>query len=371
VFHDLGQSIFNEHLIRDFGLHAAGFGPEYDQATGAVFDVALRDPRNQPLATTLDLSFLRTGFLLEGGLGEKHAFYIAGRQSLIHLLLKAFEDDIEEDDDIKINRQPKWHDYQGKYTWTPNDNNRISLLAIGSDDGVSVSFGSRSEEALLDPGSIGRANLDTKFQSQSLLWDFDNGTNSARLGLGRLVEKTEQQIGDGLDRIKLETTGWTARGEVRHELNEKHAIRVGGEARRRTYDYDLSFRYTSCTRFDPSCEEPTGEVLTLADEQRVDTYAGFAQYDWQITPALQLSPGVRYSHNNYLDKSHTQPRISLSYQATDELTFTSSYGRYHQLPFIAEFAPEIGNPDIEAPEATHYVAGFDWQPKPAKPTAQN
>ncbi|HVF15383.1 MAG TPA: hypothetical protein VNA21_00675, partial [Steroidobacteraceae bacterium] len=59
LFHAFGFSIFNENLIRDFGIKNAGFGARYGRAIGAVFDVNLREPRQQPWTTTIDGSFLR------------------------------------------------------------------------------------------------------------------------------------------------------------------------------------------------------------------------------------------------------------------------------------------------------------------------
>ena len=38
LFHIYGDSIIDENLLHDFGLQAAGFGPQYGNATGAVFD---------------------------------------------------------------------------------------------------------------------------------------------------------------------------------------------------------------------------------------------------------------------------------------------------------------------------------------------
>ena len=59
IFHMFGDSIFNENLIRDFNLQAAAFDSPYGNATGGIFDVKLRDPRNQDIQTTLEASMLK------------------------------------------------------------------------------------------------------------------------------------------------------------------------------------------------------------------------------------------------------------------------------------------------------------------------
>ena len=55
VFHAFSTSIFNENIIQNFDLYSAGFGPRYSNAIGGVFDIRLRDPKNQELRTKVDV----------------------------------------------------------------------------------------------------------------------------------------------------------------------------------------------------------------------------------------------------------------------------------------------------------------------------
>ena len=356
VFHDLGVSIFNEHLIRDFGLKAAGFGPEYDQATGAIFDVTLREPRPKGFESTIDLSFLKSGFLVEGG-GGNHGFYLSARQSLIHLLLEV--DELLEED-IELTAAPRWSDLQGKYSWTPDESNRLSLLLNGTKDGVEIIFGDESEEALLDPGLVGRASLDTRFSSLGLLWDSISARGQLRVGIGNLDESTDQRIGDGRDRITTVTQTLTAKADYLYLFDEAHSVRVGGQLQRTTFDYDLNLRFQPCTRFEPDCEPLSGEVTSILGDRKLDSYAAFAEYRWQ-PGRWTLKPGARYTHNEYLAETFLEPRLNITYAASENLDFSLAYGRHHQLPFIDQIVPDIGNQNLDSPRATHLVAGALWQ----------
>ena len=93
IFHLFGDSIFNENVVRDFSLHPAAFGSQYGNATGGVFDVQLRDPKNQDITTTVDDSLLKTGVMVEGGVNDDQAYYLSYRSSLIHLFLPDCEED--------------------------------------------------------------------------------------------------------------------------------------------------------------------------------------------------------------------------------------------------------------------------------------
>ena len=53
------------------------------------------------------------------------------------------------------------------------------------------------------------------------------------------------------------------------------------------------------------------------------------------------------------------PRLSLAWAITDALTFKTSAGSYDRLPDPEYTIPDIGNPDLQAYEAEHYVLGFE------------
>ncbi|MGI9288087.1 MAG: TonB-dependent receptor plug domain-containing protein [Pseudomonadales bacterium] len=359
VFHDFGNSVFNEHLIRDFGLKAAGFGSRYGQATGAVFDVSLREPLSQDLTTTIDASFLRAGVLLEGRVTENQAFYVSVRESLVHLILEAIEgdEDLKDEEDIEINSWPRSDDYQAKYSWTPNENNRVSLLALGASDRAALSLGSNSDDALIDPGSTGRASLDTKFNSVGLRWDYRDDNNELKTGIGRLQESRRDRLSDGAEFLEIDTTGWTVKSHYTRQLTNAHRVALGGENQRQEFDYAVKLRYQSCSDFDPSCETEPGELLQAIDRQDVATTALFVEDAWQVTPRLLITVGMQWSSDDYLKDSFAEPRIEASLTLTENWRLISSWGKYHQLPEIDQIIPVFGNPQLRSPEATHYVVG--------------
>ena len=363
VFHDFGNSIFNEHLLRDFGLKAAGFGSRYGQATGAVFDVSLREPRQEDLTATIDASFLRAGALLEGQVTDNQAFYISARESLVHIILEAIEGDeeIEEDEDIAINSWPRASDYQAKYTWTPNESNRVSLLAIGASDRAAVTFGGTSDAALIDPNLNGRASIDTTFNSVGLRWDYSDERNELKTGIGRLHEERRDRLGDGAQFQDTDAVSWTAKSHYSRQLNNAHRLSFGGEYQQQKFDYSTRLFFKSCSDFDPACGTDPGELIAQADRQDVTTTSVFVEDAWQVTPSLLITAGMQFSRDDYLEEGFAEPRIAAAWELTDNWQLTGSWGKYHQLPLIDEIVPVFGNPQLSSPEATHYVVGTRGQ----------
>lgn len=127
IYHLFGDSVFNKNIVQDFDFQASSFGAQYGEATGGVFDVKLRDPRQQDIKFTLDASLIKTGIFAEGSIAKDQAFYASYRRSLIHLFLK----EGSEDEGITITDAPISDDYQTKYQWQIGSNQKLTLSALG------------------------------------------------------------------------------------------------------------------------------------------------------------------------------------------------------------------------------------------------
>ncbi|MFK7731675.1 MAG: TonB-dependent receptor plug domain-containing protein [Pseudomonadales bacterium] len=360
VFHDFGNSIFNENLIRDFGFQAGGFGAEYGDANGAIFDVTLRDPRAQPIATTIDASFLRAGLMFEGSLAQGHTFYVSARESLVHLLIKAIDDaeSEEDDDDIEFKQYPRATDYQAKYMWQPNQHHSVSLLALGASDRGAVDIGDQSDEALIDPGSSGTASLDTEFSSIGANWIFDYGRHYWQTAVGQLDESRRDRFANGDEYLNIDSLSLTAKSTYQFQLNDSIELSTGVEYRDYEVDYDFNVRYRSCSEFSTDCDTAPGVLLQQTDGHSLRTTAFHAASKWAISKRLLVSPGVRWQRTSYLDETHFEPRLTLSWALDDNWTVNGAWGRYHQLPDADEIVPVIGNPRLRSPESSHYLLGL-------------
>lgn len=354
VFHEFGNSIFNENLIRDFGLKSAGFGPRYGQALGAVFDIDLREPKFEPIETTIDASFLRSGFFVEGQVAEKQSFYVGYRESLIHLFV-----DSDEEDGVRVTSQPRSKDYQGKYYWEIDDANSISFLALGAGDEAGQNVGANSTEALLDPAGIGNQQFSRKFDSQGINWKHQRDSFNAQVALGHITGKSKFRYGPS-ERLNLVENTWTLKGEVQKTLSDTHTVAVGGQFQKQEYDYNIALRLSSCSDFDPSCEFDLGVLTQSRSILKQDTWNVFFEDGWRLSDNWVLTGGLHHSANEYLNESHTDPRIRLDWQVNEDLAFHTSAGRYHQPPRVDQVIPVFGTPSLESPTSNHYVVGMDY-----------
>lgn len=362
VFHDLGNSIFEESLLKDFGLQMAGFGARYGKATGGLFDIRLRDPRREAMTYTLDVSALRATGMVEGAITKNQAFYASYRESLYHLLLPALADDIQKEDDIRFEKYPRARDFQAKYVWDIDDHQRLSLLTIGAQDLASVRFGTTSDEALLDPGSTGTSSIDTRFASQALGWQHLGASSRTNVDLGYLTESRRDRRGGSREYIDIDTAEWTLKARHEVSLGRGHQVTAGADLQDQTYDYAVDARYRSCTQFSPECATDPGEFVRAADQKVVRSGAAYLEDTYSPSASWSLTGGVRYSVDQYLDETHVEPRVAVSRTLDNGWKLNGSWGRYHQPPQIVQSVPVFGNPDLLSPRATHYVFGVASAP---------
>ena len=104
LFHLGGAiSVFNADLVESFDIYQSSYGPEFSGVTGGVFDVQLREPKNDRFRATIDISLPQAGGLVEGPITDTQSFYLAGRFSYLDLFLA---DQIPEEDGIKKDKPP-------------------------------------------------------------------------------------------------------------------------------------------------------------------------------------------------------------------------------------------------------------------------
>ena len=357
IFHLFGDSIFNENLIQDFALHPAAFGSEYGNATGGIFDVKLRDPRQQEIATTIDLSMLKSGFMVEGETFDDQAFYVSYRRSQIHLFLP----EGEEDEGYTIFKAPVSEDYQGKYQWLIGDAHKLTFSASGASDTGGVNISEESESGRIDPDSVGDLKITTKFDSQSLSWQYYGDEQKImQLVAGHTVNTTDEIFGKG-QFIKVDEEIYNLRFSSQITWLEDHKLGFGVDYSKSDVDYSFDIIPYYCTETDADCDSNKGERIQDNANLTDENIAIYVHDIWQMSESWQLTYGVRAESNDYTEQTFIHPRFALDWFAADGLTIKAKAGTYSRFPDVYTALKKLGNPKIKSPQATHYSLGADYQ----------
>ena len=356
IFHLFGDSIFNENLVRDFSLYPAAFGSRYGNATGGVFDIKLRDPRHQDIATTIDLSMLKSSMMLEGSVTENSAFYLSYRRSQIHLFLP----EGEEDEGYTVFKAPISDDYQAKYQWLVGDAHKLTFSASGASDTGGVNISENSEAGRIDPDTIGDLEITTRFDAQNISWQY-YGTDHKMMHLivGHNVNNTKEQFGQG-QFVDVNEESYDLRFFYQLAWFEDHKLGFGIDYSKTDVDYSFDLIPYYCTEFDSDCREHKGDRIQDKTSLSDQNIAIYLDETWDINSNWQVVMGVRGEHNDYTEQSFIHPRFSLNWVASNDLTIKAKAGTYSRFPDIDTAIKKLGNPKIQSPKATHFSLGFEY-----------
>lgn len=299
VFHafDISGSVFNENILRSFNLYPAGYGPEYANVTGGVFDIALRDPKNRPFTATLDLSLLRSGIFLESAITENSAAYLSARVSNLTLFVKKGSSS----DDIVVEQPPKDNDYQFRYVWNMTDRQKMTLSANGATDSLGINFQQGSQITAEYPDLAGNAHTDMRYNSQTLAWDLadPSGPGSRlRVVVGHSTSDNNNSYGNGYfyDESLTRESGIAL---FDSPLSSFHTIHLTAEVVRNEHSADYNQALYVCNEFDPACNN-TRRGFVIAAQSLTETESTFALSDtWRMGRALALDLGGQFHENSY------------------------------------------------------------------------
>lgn len=357
IFHEFNTSIIDENIIQDFQLYPAGFSAQYTNATGAVFDIRLRDPVQQDFTTTLTASMLRSGVLFESALSENSAFYLSARHGMLPLFLP--EEDTPDDDGIRIISAPTDSDYVSKFLWSNSEKNRLSVNFMGATDKGKAEFSELSDMVAENPDFAGEAEIQDKFDSQSVVWDYQL-VSGAELHILAAHYKDEENLHWGDNYFQnIETENALLKTNVAFAVAANHIINIGAEVDNMDYAFKVRQPLFTCTEFDADCQANRRDVIDVTLPLTVKQQSLFAIDQWQATDALQLELGLQWHANDQTDQTFIHPRGSFALAVSERVTLKGSAGSYNRLPDVQYSMPELGNPKLQSYQSKHYSLGLE------------
>lgn len=360
IFHFGGVSVFNADLIQDFNLHSAAFAPRYGDVTGAVLDVALREPRSDRAGGKVNINLIGADFLVEGPTAANQSMYFAARRSYFDLLIKQVE---QSGITIQI---PNYNDYQGKYLWKINDTDRLTLHAQGAKDELKLNVGGSSDIAKQEPILSGDLSFSDSYAMQAAVWDAAvfSGTQN-KLALEHINSEANNTL-TLAGHLSIVQDSNQIRELMRIPLAEDHELALGSNLSRVQTSINADIINPNCTEFDPNCDLSSAPRSQLNESFYTNVWEFSAQDRTRVAPKLTLIGGIHHSGDDYLGKSYTEPRLAAEWDWDERTLLTAGWGRHNQLPSGQEMSHKFGNPQLEHLRADHSVVGIakklddDW-----------
>ena len=364
------HSTISPQLIQDFNMFLGGFPVEYGDSLGGALDVKLRSPKNDRIHQHYSIGTFESSIVLEGPIGKagsKDSFYVSARRSYIDLLFSpdTFSNLIDDDDDPeeeknKVTEVPSFYDAQAVWQRELN-NGRLMLQHFSAGDEIRLDLNSTSKS---DPDVKGELANSVEYHSTSLVWEQQwSPTLNTSSSLYYINSLSSTKLGEDANGnpyfLKINDHNYVWQPEARWNINENLLLTTGTEfiyaetpvdasIGRQPGFNDIDYNLTETKKFNINSTYKTGLVNPYVKIRNT----------WKNKLTTQLGlRGTYVKSNGREDMKHLSPRFSAEYALNDKTTFTSSWGKYIQLPDGAFWIRDVGNPKLDFLSSEHRIVG--------------
>lgn len=357
LFHLTGLSVVDGDMVAQLQLLSAGFGVTYQGVIGGIIAANTRDPAADQAAGIIDISLIDAGLMAEGPLTDRQRAAASVRLSYYDLVIGDLVEERQEEDEqgLDIIQLPRYTDYRARYQIDIGTRGKLDFLVDGATDEVQFNLGDDAPNAMLDPARAGSYRFDIAYARQGLVYSQPYDTGQLRLGLGQIQTDISGEFGDiGRTESRTDETVFRLLNQTTYS---NHKFKFGMSISAIDLERDLVIRDNGCTEFDVDCLYSDEELETSRVGVKFVQGNVFIEDQFGLTDTLDLTVGLGYSGDDYLNQSALEPRARLDWSTSDALTISAGFGRYSQLPSFDYTDPNLGNPALSYLQADHYVLG--------------
>ncbi|MEM6517061.1 MAG: TonB-dependent receptor, partial [Bacteroidota bacterium] len=347
----------NVSFISDVTLSTSAFGAEYDNPLSGVLQFKQRRGNSRDFTGNFRVSASEAALTLEGPLFRKNkeedaktTFIASVRRSYLQFLFEA----------IGLPFRPNYWDYQFKVDHKIDSYNSISLLGIGSIDDFSVEAPEdfdAEQQAQLEQAPF----INQRTNAIGITWKnrLKDGTGFMQTTLSNNSlrnEFTRYEDPENESGVLFENDALESETKLRYELTKFYGdwkLKVGS-------NFQYSFYENS--------------TLNVLGNNQFNTEIDFLKYGLFtnltrsfLNDKLDVSVGFRVDDDTFTDEDNLlstfSPRVSLSYEFSEDWRLNASVGRYFKLPpyTILGFRNNdnvLINSDVDYTQSDHFVAGL-------------
>jgi len=356
-------SMLNSNNLRQSDFLSSAFPSEYGNATGAVFDLKLRNGNPDKFEFLGQIGFNGFEGGIEGplGFGKKASFLVNYRYSTLGVF-QALGIDFGTGSSI-----PQYQDVNFKINIPTEKAGRFSLWGLGGisdiqfrDEPDGNNLFTNGAQSLRSATNTGIAGLNHLYflnkntsSSLSLSW---SGSDNLTF-IEEVVDIVAGTFEPTFDSNQLQSkvgVNWT----INSKINAKNRIKAGLILDTYSINIKDSLLLSDDTWF-----------VVKDYEGSASLYRGFAQWQHKFNDELTLNAGVHSSLFALNNSKTLEPRIGLSYEASTKSTFAIGFGRHSQLQPLpiyfnknrdATAVQNLANEQLDFIKSDHYVASWNY-----------
>jgi len=355
--------ILNADFIREVKYFSGAFPANRGDALSGVLEFNQVDGNSEKTKFQATLGASEISATLDGPIGEKTSYIVSVRRSYLQFLFSV----------LKLPFLPTFNDMQFKVKTKIDQKNEITFIGLGAIDHNELNLGIENPD---EQQQFILNQLPTNDQ-----WNYtiggiykhfhENGFFTAALSRNMLNNESKkyfQNDDSNPDNLTLNYKSW----EIENKLRVENTNRINTFKLNYGANIDL-VRYTNDTYQKRFFSGNLFEINYNADLSLIK-YGLFAQLTRDFLASdLVVSFGTRFDGNNYspeMQNPLTQfsPRLSVSYNFSNELSFNANVGRYFQLPpytslgFVRNDVLINKQNGLKYIRADHYIAGVEFRP---------
>lgn len=291
-------SAFNPEVVKDVELYKSSIPAKYGGRLSSVLDISSREGNKKKVTGTAGIGLLTARFDLEGPLiKDKSSFIIGGRTTYANWLLKRLPDQYK-------NSKASFYDLNLNISHEFDKKNMLYLTGYLSND----RFNLNSDTFY----SYGNRNISLKFKHV-----FSNKLNALfTTGFDRYqydINSDHNPV--NAYRLAFNINQTYLKAHFNYYLSAKHTIEFG---------LNSIYYRLSPGRYLPIGEKSLVAPDTVATELALES-ALYLSDRYNITHALSVEAGVRYSMFNYLGPQNVNSYAAGLPKTVDNMTSTTSY----------------------------------------------
>lgn len=304
-------STFNSDALQSVRLIKGAFPAEYGGRLSSVLDVKLRSGTKEANKGKIGLGLINSNATFEGPLGTKATYMISGRDMYYDVIKKS----INKDSNIP---NYNFYDVNSKITYNISENDIITISGMFSKDHVYNPDNSKDVNYNID-WQNGTANVDwLKVNSKSFL--INNSVGYVNYQFRTLLQNGSGNTSsnDYFSFSRLQDLIFKSRLDM--FWHEDHTLKVGAELSLHNYDLIYSGIYNPLLESDPN-----GTSSVQSTEASL-----FFQDEWRVSSRLKTNIGGRFYYFKSKKYLKFEPRISASYDLTDDVSLKGAFAIAHQ-----------------------------------------
>ena len=324
--------LLNVNFIREVDFYAGAFPANRANGLSSVIAFKQKDGNSDGLITNFALGSSDAAITLDGPLGKNSNFIFSARRSYLQFLFAA----------LKLPILPTYNDFQFKYNYKINKNNKIAVIGLGAIDDFRLN--TSANDNLTDSSQIEANNYILGNLPLQQQWNYTLGINymhSSKNGIQNIVV-SRNMLNNTASRYKdfveiqankiLDYASFEAENKVRVE----HTYKKDG------WRWNVGAGYEYARYFNSTYNKITvqGQPVTIdyKSDLFLSKYSAFSQLSKGFfNEKLNLSLGLRADGSNYSKNmsnllKQLSPSFSVNFRVTPKIAINGNIARYHQLP---------------------------------------